>query len=105
MAPKTNDPTTAKSKRRRGFLAVLIICLLGTIAVISVHFASTSSEDSIQPSLQLQISPQLNSSLRAGPLKTEEPPKMSKKWNEGRPLDENSDRLQNIFDMMSSINY
>jgi hypothetical protein len=96
----------SKSKQKANvYIATMVILITASIAIMIVHFATKSSEDSVQPSLQLQISPQLNSSLRAGPLKTEEPPTMSKKWNEGKPLDENSNRLQNIFDMMSSINY
>jgi len=99
MKPSTTTP------KGNGYIAIMSVIIIGAITTTIVYFASISSEQSVQSSLQLEISQELSSSLRAGSLKTEKPPEMSKTWGEGKIPDPDSTELPNIYDAMSSINY
>lgn len=79
---------------------VLGICFVGTVILIIIHFTTKSTEESVEPSLQLELStPQ----LRAGVVDKLKPKKSSMAWNEGKPLTD--DKEPSFYDLMSSINY
>jgi len=88
-----------------GWNAVMITVIILDLIITIVFFATTESEDSVQPSLQLEVVRDDITSSVTGPLKIEKPPEMNKVWGEGKVQDKDSNKLQNIYDQMSSINY
>lgn len=89
-----------------GWNAVMFTIIIAVFIIAIVFFVTRESEDSVQPSLQLEVVPDNNiTSSVTGPLKIEKPPTMNKVWGEGKVPDKDSNKLQNIYDQMSSINY
>lgn len=88
-----------------GWNAIMFTLISAVFIITIVFFTTRESEDSVQPSLQLEVIPDNITSSVTGPLKIEKPPEMNKVWGEGKVPHKDSNKLQNIYDQMSSINY
>ena len=82
---------------------VLGIFLVGTIILTIIHFTTISTESSVEPSLQMELSINNTPQLRASLADNLKPKKSSMVWNQGMPLTD--DKEPSFYDLMSSINY
>ena len=100
--PKSKQSSNSESGSKI-IPTVLGICFVGTLILMIIHFTTKSTEESVEPSLQLELSIPNTPQLRAGVVDKLKPKKSSMAWNEGKPLPD--DKEPSFYDLMSSINY